>query len=218
MDSGKFIKSDSTLKKRSGDESDGLTNTQKWIVTFPSHQNHHATDDAFASLLNNSSSSVNARLLESKRRAYMFSHKNNIEDKKYKRKKKMLKKMKNLLRRKEKSKHKSDDASLLGIKSVVDQRSSTGSEHQKVSHRVRFPKLRRKNRKGSTNSNEDKENYFDHADCSDEDNGSLISDNLERAMNKLKIDDVHALDFSFSDSEASDNCSSNDACGYVTLS
>ena len=149
----------------------------------------------------------------------MSSQKNVIEDKK-KRKKKMLKKIKNLLRRKDKSKHKSDDASLLGIRSV-DQQSIAGSEYQKASHRIRFPKLRRKNKRQSINE----ENKC--ADYSDEDNGSLLSDNLERAMRDLQIDDIEALDFSFTDSEASGNGSCNDAsgngsctdaCGYVTLS
>ena len=58
------VESDSVLNKQSGEDSASMTNTQEWIVDFPSHQSHHVTDDAFASLLNNSNSSLNTRLLE----------------------------------------------------------------------------------------------------------------------------------------------------------
>ena len=172
------------------------------MVAFPSQQQEN--DEAFASLLNRSNASVDARLEMSKKRAYTFT---GVEDtkteKKKKQKRKLLKKLKKLLRRKDKSKNNPPgDGSLLGISSV-DQ--TTKSESRKVVPKIRFPKLRWKHKK-------------DCDDCSDDDNDSNVSEHIKQVMRNLQVENLDSMDFSFSDSEASDNTSSNNSVlGYASL-
>jgi len=205
-----------------------LSISEEWFVPFPSFEDS-CQDEAYASLLN-TNRVFDSSHMDVKKKAYSFpsSRTGDTEGKgmKKKEKKKLLKKLKSVLRRKHKSKKRADEGSL-GIISISQY--NEGDSRIK-SQKSRFPSLRRKNRKekgtyaekGTNVPLNNSFNSYNHDfDNSDDDSGSIVSERIQQVMRdaNLHVADISGLDFSFTDSEASDNASySSGGCGYMNLS
>jgi hypothetical protein len=189
---------------------------QEWMVKLPDNKHEGRKDDeAFTSLLDQSNAPINTKYFEEKKKRYIgHTDYTNPEtkNKKKNRRKKVLKKLKNVLRMKRKSKAtQSDDASVLGIVSIER------SENKKDTKRKKFSKFLRK--RTNVVSGIDTSQNGNGGGCSDSDNESNVTEHLEQMIQNLHMEDIHDLDFSFTDdSEVSEYVCSNENYGYATLS